>query len=183
MRRQGLEPRTRGLRAGCCRAVPGHPSNHGASTGGYRSRPLGWRAALRRPAATISHHCWFRGSLGRQVSQPGVLGPTDLVPAVGPPWAGSCLLPDREVRGAVMGERACCDPRSLLSQPAQRWSFSSARPGQTTLPPAFPGRGSSVGLSSAASSASTSEPSKEQVRLGGRILEPPRGQRRAARRT
>jgi putative transposase len=49
---------------------------------------------------------------------------------------------------------------------------SSARPGPTTLSPTSPTRGSSVGPSSAASSANTSGSPKAQARTGGRFLEP-----------
>jgi hypothetical protein len=48
------------------------------------------------------------------------------------------------------------------------------RPGPTTRPPTCPGSGSSTGLSSAASSTSTSGPHKAQVSSGGRVLEPHR---------
>ena len=51
---------------------------------------------------------------------------------------------------------------------------SSARPGPITPSRTSPESGSSAGLSSAASSTSTSEPHKAQVRTSGRVLEPHR---------
>jgi len=45
VRRQGLEPRTRGLRGG----VPGHPSKHGANIDANWSRPLWPRTSETRP--------------------------------------------------------------------------------------------------------------------------------------
>ena len=49
---------------------------------------------------------------------------------------------------------------------------SFARSGPTTLSPTSPRNGSSAGLSSAASSTSTSGPHRAQVKSGGRVLEP-----------
>jgi len=62
--------------------------------------------------------------------------------------------------------------RPITTGGAPTAASNSARPGPAIRSPTSPSSGSSVGLSSAASSTSTSGPHKVQVRIGGRVLEP-----------
>jgi hypothetical protein len=82
-------------------------------------------------------------------------------------------------RMLVFGERHL---RTILAQYEAHYSTdgaliaagSSGRPGPTTLSPTSHGNASNAGPSSAASSTSTSEPHRTQVRASGRVLKPHR---------
>jgi len=80
--------------------------------------------------------------------------------------------PDADLRRTAICRRSWPSTRPITTGGASTAADSSARPGPTTRSPTSPSSGSSVGLSSAASSTSTSGPHKAQVSTGGRVLEP-----------